>query len=287
MSLLKKDKSRIVDPVCGMTIAWKNAALASSFRGKDYYFCSERCKAIFDGDPEAVFSMKAAREEGAEEERTESLDNMADELAHEIRNPLTSIGGFSRKVHEMLPENHPGRKYLEIVIENVARLENMITKLVEVKTLGVLQTELSDINEIIAETVALFEKEFAEKNVDVNLELADKPLIHLDKDKIKAAVAAIIRNAVEAMEEPPRVLKIATNMGDDQVEITVSDTGKGISEDHIKYIFDPFFTSKMYGPGLGLKFAQRIIQAHKGTISVKSKPGEGTVFTIRLPLNSS
>jgi signal transduction histidine kinase len=257
MSILKKDKIRIMDPVCGMTITRKNSAPTSSYVGEVYYFCSERCRAIFDREPDAVFAMKKAREEVVEEERTESLDNMADELAHEIRNPLTSIGGFARRVHEMLPENDPGRKYLEIVIENVARLENMITKLVELKTLGVFHPEPCDINDVLAETVDSFEKEFAEKNVEVILELTDKPLIPVDKDKIKAAFAALIRNAVEAMERPPKFLKIATSVRDEQIEITVSDTGKGIPEDQIKYIFDPFFTSKLYGPGLGLKFTQR------------------------------
>jgi signal transduction histidine kinase len=208
---------------------------------------------------------------------------MADELAHEIRNPLTSIGGFARRVHEMLPENDSGRKYLEIVIENVTRLENMITKLVQLKTLGVFHPEPCDINDVIAETVDSLRTEFAEKDVEVKLDVKNKTLIPLDKDKIKAAFAALIMNAVEAMEKPPRILKIATNIGDEYIDIAVSDNGKGIPEEHIKYIFDPFFTSKMYGPGLGLKFTQRIIQAHEGTISVKSKQGEGTVFTIRLP----
>ncbi|MGE5237643.1 MAG: ATP-binding protein [Chloroflexota bacterium] len=281
---LKKIRHRIIDPVCGMTISNKSSAPTSSHLGVDYYFCSQRCRAMFEEDPDAVVVMKVAREEVVKEERAESLDEMADQLAHEIRNPLTSIGGFTRRVHEMLPEHDPGRKYLEIVIENVARLENMITKLVELKTLGVFHAELSDLNKIIADSVNSFEKDFREKNVEVTLDLANKLLIPLDREKIKAAFGALIKNAVEAMEKSPRLLKIATNMGNEYFEITVSDTGRGIPEDRIKYIFDPFFTSKIYGPGLGLKLTQRIIQAHGGTISVKSEPGKGTVFTIRLPL---
>ncbi|MDA8239321.1 MAG: ATP-binding protein [Nitrospiraceae bacterium] len=284
MAVLKKNKNRIIDPVCGMTISRKDSAIRSSYLGMDYYFCSERCKSIFEEDADAVFAMKAAREEVSEEERTESLDQMADELAHEIRNPLTSIGGFARRVHGVLPENDPGRKYLEIVIENVARLENMITKLVELKTLGAFHAEPSDFNRIITETVDSFGKEFAEKGVNVELDLTDSPLIPLDTDKIKAAFAALIKNAVEAMEKPFKLLKIATSIRDEYIEAEVSDTGKGIPKDRIKYIFDPFFTSKMYGPGLGLKFTQRVIQLHRGTISVKSEPGKGAVFAVRLPL---
>ncbi len=121
-----------------MTISNKSSALTSSYRGVDYYFCSQRCGAMFEEDPDAVVVMKVAREEVVEEERAESLDEMADQLAHEIRNPHTSIGGFTRRVHEMLPEHDLGRKYLEIVIENVARLENMVKKLVEPKSVGFL-----------------------------------------------------------------------------------------------------------------------------------------------------
>ncbi len=287
MAIVEKQENKIIDPVCGMTIDKKDSIFTSSHRGVAYYFCSEKCKKLFDEDPEAVFAMKAAREEFIEKERAESLEKMADELAHEIRNPLTSIGGFTRRIYERLSENDPGRKYMEIVIEDVARLENMIKKLVELKTTGVFHTEPSNINNIITEAVKSFEKDFSDNNIEVKLELTNNPLISLDKDRFKAAIANLIKNAIEAMGKMPKLLKIATSIRDEYIEITVSDTGKGIPEDKIKYIFDPFFTSKIYGPGLGLTFVQRIIQEHKGSISVESEPGKGATFTLKLPLRSS
>jgi signal transduction histidine kinase len=89
------------------------------------------------------------------------------------------------------------------------------------------------------------------------------------------------------MQESPKILKISTSMSEGYLEIKVSDTGKGIPKDKIKNIFDPFFTSKIYGPGLGLTFTLKIIQQHRGTISVESEPGKGTTFTIRLPVRKT
>lgn len=176
---------------------------------------------------------------------------------------------------------------MEMVIEDVSRLENMIKKLVEMKTIETSHIEMSSINQIVSETVRAFGKDFADNNIEVKLDLADMPLIPLDKDKLKIAIANLIKNAVEAMEKTPKHLKIAASVRDEHIEITVSDTGKGIPEDKIKYIFDPFFTSKIYGPGLGLTVVRRIVQEHRGDISVKSKSGKGTTFTIRLPLRDS
>lgn len=110
MEFSKKQENKIIDPVCGMTINNKEDIFTSSYENVTYYFCSEKCKKIFDEDPQAVFAMKAAREEFIEQERSKSLEKMVDELAHEIRNPLTSIGGFARRIHERLSENDPREK---------------------------------------------------------------------------------------------------------------------------------------------------------------------------------
>lgn len=98
------------------------------------------------------------------------------------------------------------------------------------------------------------------------------------------AIANIVKNSIEAMQKIPKILKIVSNVNNGNIQIVISDTGKGIPKDKIKYIFDPFYTSKIYGPGLGLTFTQRIIQEHNGTISVESEPGKGATFIIKLPL---
>jgi two-component system sensor histidine kinase/response regulator len=278
---------KIIDPVCGMTIE-ENAVFTSPYKGTTYYFCSDRCKEDFNKAPETILAMKAEREKILEEERSKTLDQMMDEVAHEIRNPLTSIGGFTRKIYERLLADDPNKKYMEMVIEDVERLENMVKQLVKLKITSVLHTEISNINDAVIEALKSFEKELRDNSIEVKTELFDNPPpISIDSEKMTIAIANLIKNAIEAMQEKPKLLKIISNVSDENVEVVISDTGKGIPKDKIKYIFDPFFTSKIYGPGFGLTFAQRIVQEHKGTISVESEPGKSTTFTIRLPLKTS
>ena len=279
---------KIIDPVCGMTIEKNNTVVTSSYKGTTYSFCSDKCKEDFDKNPESILTMKAEREKIVEEERSKTLDKMMDEVAHEIRNPLTSIGGFTRKIYERLPESDPNKNYMKIVIEDVERLENMVKQLVRLKVMGVLHTEPSNINDVIIEALKSFEREFKNNNIDIKTELVDNPpLISIDREKMTIAITNLIKNSIEAMQKPPKLLKVISKVRGGNIEIVISDTGKGIPKDKIKYIFDPFFTSKIYGPGLGLTFTQRIIQEHNGTISVESEPEKGATFTIRLPLKRS
>lgn len=275
---------KVTDPVCGMTIEENKTIFTFSHKGTTYYFCSERCREEFVKDPETILTMKAEREKVVEKERSESLKKMMDKVAHEMRNPLTSIGGFTRRMYERLPEGDPNRKYLEVVIDDVARLESMIRQLIEMKAMGVPHKEPWNVNDIIEEAIKSFEEELRDMNIEVKTELTDNPpTISVDRYRLTTAIMNLIKNAIEAMEKPPKVLCIASYIKNGNIEILVSDTGKGIPEDKLRYVFDPFFTSKIYGTGLGLTFARRIIQEHKGTISVKSEPGKGTTVTIRLP----
>ncbi len=278
----------MIDPVCGMTIEEKDVFGTSSYKGTFYYFCSKECKENFDKDPAALLIMKAEREKLVEEERSKTLEKLIDEVAHEIRNPLASIGGFTRRIYERLPEDDPNKNYMKIVIEDVERLENMVKQIVRLKITSISSTEPSNINDVILEALKSLEKEFRDNDIEVKTELVDNlPLISIDRGKITVAIANLIKNSIEAMQRTPKLLKIISNVSDENIEIMISDTGKGIPKDKIKYIFDPFFTSKIYGPGLGLTFTQRIIQEHNGSISVESEPGKGAAFTIRLPLKRS
>ncbi len=233
----------------------------------------------------SLLTIKAAHEKLVEEEKSGALEQMMDQVAHEIRNPLTSIGGFARKVYGKLPEGDPNKKYMEMIINDVAILESMIKQLIELKTMAISLKEPTNINDLIMKALKLFEQEFKEKAIDVQNELADNlPLIPADEKLLKRALCNLIKNSIEAMAEGTKVLKVASRLSEGRIEILVSDTGKGIPTDKLKKIFDPFVTSKVYGPGLGLTFTYRIIQDHNGTISVESEPGKGTTFTISFPV---
>ncbi|MGB9716456.1 MAG: response regulator [Thermodesulfovibrionales bacterium] len=236
----------------------------------------------------SLLSIKAAREKLVEEERSEALEKMMDEVVHEIRNPLASIGGFAKRVYDRLPEGDPNKKYMEMIMDDVLKLENMVKQLVDLKTMAFCYLEPIDVNQLIMETIKLHEKEIQEKGIELKTELMENPpSIQGDREQLNVAISNLIKNSIEAMQESPKVLKISNELNEGYLEIKVSDTGKGIPKDKIKNIFDPFYTSKIYGPGLGLTFTLKIIQQHRGTISVESEPGKGTTFTIRLPVRKT
>lgn len=237
----------------------------------------------------SLLTSKAAHEKKIEEEKSGALEQMMDQVAHEIRNPLTAIGGFARKVYGKLSEDDPNKRYIEMIIHDVAVLEDMIKKLIEIKTMAVCYLKSESINDIIRESLEVFDRNIKEKAIDVKMELLDTPtpMISADRKLLKRALCSIIKNALEAMNGSIRVLKISSQTRQGNVVIELSDTGKGISKDKLKNIFDPFVTSKVYGPGLGLTFANKIIQDHGGNIDVVSEPDKGTTFTITLPLKES
>jgi signal transduction histidine kinase len=208
------------------------------------------------------------------------------EITHELRNPLTSIGGFARKVYENLPAGNPNEKYLQMILDDVVRLEKMVQDLVELKTSAISYRESADVNVLIGEVLEQCEKERALQGIELRTELtANLPLLTVDKEHFKLALGNIIANSIEAMQEMSRkVLSIYSKTRYERVEIEISDSGRGIPKDKIKNIFDPFFTSKISGPGLGLTFALKVIQDHGGTISVESEPGSGSCVTLRLPI---
>ncbi len=236
----------------------------------------------------SLLSIKATHEKKVETEKTGALEQMIDEVAHEIRNPLTSIGGFARKVFQKLPEDDPNRKYMKMIIEDVAVLEEMIRQLIELKSMEISQKEPANVNEIVLDSLKIFEKELTDKNIRVTTELMnDVPLLSIDKKLMKRAFCNMIKNAIEAMETTEKNLTITTMAGIENLRVQIRDTGKGIEKEKIKNIFDPMVSSKIYSPGLGLTFALKIVQYHSGTISVDSEPGRGTTFIVRLPLKGS
>jgi two-component system sensor histidine kinase/response regulator len=174
---------------------------------------------------------------------------------------------------------------MEIILQNVAALEKMVTELFELKSAALSYIEPTDINEIIQAVLAQFDSELTAGHIEVDGQLIEPaPLIPVDKENLKRAFACLVENAIEAMTGEKRVLGISNRQSDGYVEIVFSDTGKGISREMIESIYDPFFTSKTYGPGLGLTFVLKTIQNHKGMISVESQKGVGTRFTVKLPV---
>jgi two-component system sensor histidine kinase/response regulator len=271
--LMLTAKSEVEDKVKGLDI------------GADHYLAKPFNYKELSARVRSLVAVKAAREKLVKEEKSKALERMMEEVEHEIRNPLTSIGGFARRVYNRLPQGDPNKKYMEMIINDVARLEDMIKELLELETTAISYRELTNINDVIMEALKSFEQDLEDRGIEARTELGDNlPLISIDQEQMKMALANLVENSIEAMQDKLKILKITSRISDGRMEIQVSDTGKGIPKDKIKNIFDPFFTSKTRGPGVGLTFTLKIIQEYRGTVSVESEPGKGTIFTIRLPL---
>ncbi|MDW7773606.1 MAG: response regulator [Desulfobulbaceae bacterium] len=236
----------------------------------------------------SLLARKDASMEMAQKEKLAALDHMVDEVSHEVRNPLVTIGGFARRIGKSLAADDPNRKYIDIILQNVASLEKMVTQLVALKSALVANPQPEDINEIVRESLARYEEQIKKNNIMVETRFMENPpLVAVDHGNLVTALANIIENGIEAMEQSPRKeLAIQTGVEDVFFEIGIIDSGRGIPADTIKNIYNPFYTSKTYGPGLGLTFALKTIQSHRGTISVQSEIGKGASFTVRLPLKT-
>lgn len=234
----------------------------------------------------SLLSRKDATEKRTEKVKFTALDQMVDEVSHEIRNPLVSIGGFARRIRKNLGEEDPNRKYLDIILQNVATLERMMNHLLGLRQASLNYIEDADINQVVHDAIAKHRSRIDEQRIDLLTDFTSTiPCLRLDQANLSSALANIIENAIEAMEGEIRKLTITTKLIDGTVEISIDDTGRGISREKIKNIYDPFYTGKTHGPGLGLYLALKTIQSHKGTIRVESKEDEGTRFSIRLPIS--
>ncbi|MBU0944632.1 MAG: response regulator [Proteobacteria bacterium] len=235
----------------------------------------------------SLLAKKLENSEIAEQEKFSALDHFLDEVSHEVRNPLVTIGGFARRVKKNLPEGSENSRHMDIILQNVEVLEKMVHKLISLKSANLCYRESSNINEIVDNALSTYNQEIENKQITlVTHFMENPPLICADQENITMTIAHIIENAIEAMIGEKRVLTISTCIKEHYFEIEISDTGKGIEKSKIKNIYDPFFTSKTYGPGFGLTFALKTVRSHHGSISVESNENQGTTFTIRLPMKS-
>ena len=235
-----------------------------------------------------ITEMKRLQAELIQSEKLALVGKMSSSIAHELRNPLVPIGGFARIIHKKLEEGSPIKKYAEIIIKEIDRLERLLHDLLyytkEVKP--VMQP--ANLNEIINELIILYEDTFNERKIKVDARISPEiPLITLDPTQIKQSLMNLLYNAIQAMPDGG-ILTIESRMeereGIHYASVYIHDTGCGIPDEVMKRIFDPFYTTKIHGLGLGLTLTKNIIELHGGEIEVKSEGGKGTTFKISLPI---
>ncbi len=216
-----------------------------------------------------------------------SIGSLAAGVAHEIRNPLSSIKGFAVYLKEKLSGNIEDRKTAEVMIQEVERLNRVISQLIEFARPLELKKEKTRFSDLVKHTLKLIEAEARKNEITIDMEIdTDAPLIEVDPDKIKQVLLNIFLNALAAMKKGGKLV-IMLLPGKSDLSVMISDTGMGIEKTDLPRIYDPYFTSKPAGTGLGLAVVQKIMEAHGGHINVESTAGQGTKIFLNFPLSDT
>jgi signal transduction histidine kinase len=236
---------------------------------------------------EALAAERKAQQRLREGQRLTLLGEAAAQIAHEIKNPLVSIGGFAYRLQRQIDPSHPAQKGLQIIVREVARLEIMLRELLDFASPGSREKNVIAVAALIGEVLTLAQPPAQECGVQiVFIPPGDSPSLLGDRDQLKRALLNVVLNGVQAMPDGG-TLTVAVSLtrveGAPNVNIAVSDTGSGIAPGHMKRIFEPFFTTKKGGTGLGLALAKKTTEAHGGSLQVESSPRSGTTVTLSLP----
>lgn len=225
-----------------------------------------------------------------ESERLNAVRLLAAGVAHEIGNPLNALNIHLQLLDRELKKSHHSNRpalleLVDVARTEVSRLDLIITQFLKAIRPSKPNLIKTQVVTIIRDTLSLLKQEIDNRNAHVELESpADLPPLRLDKDQIKQAFFNIIKNALQAMPDGG-LLRITAAASDRFLAVAFRDNGSGISPEDIGQIFEPYYTTKSDGSGIGLMIVQRIIQDHGGRIDVHSEPGVGTTFTLFLPLD--
>jgi signal transduction histidine kinase len=232
-------------------------------------------------------------------EKMSELGRLAADVAHEIRNPLTSIGGFARRLEQKLSHVKNAKEcitlipqekeYAETIVSEVNRLEHILKDVLTFSSEAKYNLAYQEINSIIKETLKIFDDECKDQSIKIEEKYnASIPDILIDRSQVRQAANNIISNAIGAMPEGGTI-KVKTFMEElhavNYVVTEITDTGNGIPEDKLNMLFEPFYSSKEIGvgTGLGLSICKKIIDEHNGLIRVESKLDSGTSFKLFFP----
>jgi two-component system NtrC family sensor kinase len=240
--------------------------------------------------------LSLAQQKLIQSDRMASLGQLAASVAHEINNPVSGVLNLSMLLQRLLkddgiPAERVGdfRRYLASVTEETARVGRIVSDLLSFSRRSSPQRTKADLNKIVKHTVSLISHKLALGNVGLGMHLdQDLPEILCDSSQIQQVVINLVMNAAEAVQKGDHVV-VRTRLAEaeESLVLEVEDSGTGIPEENLSRIFDPFFTTKEVGKGVGLGLAvvYGIVEAHGGSIAVASKVGEGTTFTVSLPLH--
>jgi two-component system sensor histidine kinase HydH len=228
--------------------------------------------------------IRRLRQEIDRSHRLASLGRLAAGIAHEIRNPLSSIKGFATYFRERYHDIPEDRKTADIMIQEVERLNRVIGQLLEFARPMNIRLKSTSLQTFIRRSLKMIENQAQENNITISLNTdPDNEDSMIDPDRMSQVLLNLYFNAIDAMDDGGTLSITLTREDSGQVVIIISDTGKGIEKKDMGKIFDPYFTTKPSGTGLGLAIVHRIVEAHHGEVTVESEPGIGTTVSVILP----
>jgi len=233
---------------------------------------------------EQLNELEETRDRLVRSERLAVVGRLAAHVAHEIRNPLATIGGFTRAMLRSPDDTPKVERNARIILEEVERLEQILANVMNFTKPGSPVCRERDINESVEAICAFHEHVFAERKITVHKSLDPNcPILRFDPDQMRQVLLNLCQNAIESMPHGGE-LTVLTRALDDRVEVVIADTGQGMTESVLESMFQPFFTTKPGGTGLGLSVCQKIIHDHGGDILIRSRPGAGSSVTVTLPI---
>jgi signal transduction histidine kinase len=217
-------------------------------------------------------------------ERLAAMGHLVQGVAHEIRNPVMTIGGFAHRIKRELNHNYKFQKYIDIILEESGRLERLVREVRDFSEIQSASLLLDTIEPVIHEVQQIFEPLSGNRQVKLSVEIAnDLPQINMDSSQLVIAMSNIMENALESMPKGGNLTLRATR-DDRYLSVSFRDTGVGIDPQQLDAIYDPFVSSKTRGAGLGLTMVYQIVMNHHGEINISSELDKGTDVTIQLPI---
>ncbi len=294
---MRKVSGGELDQVVSIGSGDEMGQLATTFNAmtKDLALARERMEnwtmSLEDGIAKKTEELKRSQDKLIQAEKLASLGRLTADVAHEIRNPLTAVGGFARRLNK-IATTPKEKEYAEIMLSEVDRLEKILRDVLTFSRDARSHLEKNDLRDVVQDALKIYEDMFDEQSIKVELRTEEGILpVLMDKDQVRQALRNLVNNAIDAMDKGGTLT--VTCGREDLHDVTymflrVSDTGAGIVEEDLPLIFEPFFSTKtsVHGTGLGLSITRKIMEEHGGFIRAENISGGGSAFTLYFPFQS-